>query len=78
MHLKTLAALAALSLAGTAMPTLAAEGRYYDPSNPASETGLTHAYELNKTIGCPGKGLLAAPCKAPASDGDGVNDDTDR
>jgi OOP family OmpA-OmpF porin len=78
MRIKTLAALVALSLAGTAMHTLAAEGRYYDPSNVASETGLTTDHELNKTIGCPGKGLLDAPCKVPDSDGDGVDDYKDR
>jgi len=78
MRIKTLAALAVLSLAGTAMPALAAEPRYYDPSNVASETGLTTDYKLNMTIGCPGKGLLDAPCKVPDSDGDGVSDDKDR
>lgn len=78
MRIKTLAALVALGLASTAMHTLAADGRYYDPSNAASKTGDTTGYELNKTIGCPGKGLLDAPCKVPDSDGDGVNDDKDR
>jgi len=44
----------------------AAEGVYYDPSNAASATGKTVGYELFRTIGCPGKQLLAVPCKVPA------------
>ena len=44
----------------------AAEGVYYDPSNAASPTGKTIGHELFLTIGCPGKQLLDAPCKAPA------------
>lgn len=44
----------------------AADGKYYDPSNAASSTGKTVGYELYKTIGCPGKDLLGAPCKTPA------------
>lgn len=65
---------------------------YYNPANAASSTGKTTGYELFRTIGCPGKGILEAPCKAPAaepakaapaaapvvdSDGDGVPDDKD-
>ena len=44
----------------------AAEGVFYDPSNAASSTGKTIGYELYRTIGCPGRQLLDAPCKAPA------------
>jgi outer membrane protein OmpA-like peptidoglycan-associated protein len=44
----------------------AAEGTYYDPSNAASSDGKTNGYELYRTIGCPGKQLLDAPCKVPA------------
>ncbi|OYZ30090.1 MAG: hypothetical protein B7X82_01675 [Hydrogenophilales bacterium 17-64-65] len=44
----------------------AAEGVYYDPSNAASADGKTVGYELYRTIGCPGKQLLDAPCKVPA------------
>lgn len=37
-------------------------GKYYDPSNAASPTGVTTGANLYKTIGCPGRGLLEAPC----------------
>ena len=59
----------------------AADGKYYDPSNVASPTGKTIGYELNKTIGCPGQGLLNTPCPDPKpvdSDGDGVVDGKDK
>lgn len=59
----------------------AAEGPFYDPTNAASSTGKTIGYELFKTIGCPGRGLLDAPCQEPKpvdSDGDGVVDGNDR
>ncbi|MFP5409153.1 MAG: OmpA family protein [Gammaproteobacteria bacterium] len=71
----------------------AAEAPYYNPANAASPSGYTTDYKLYKTIGCPGRGLLDAPCKeaaptqaaapakAPASgdaDKDGVADDKDR
>ncbi len=36
---------------------------YYNPANPASPTGVTTGAELNKTIGCPGKGILDAACQ---------------
>lgn len=36
---------------------------YYNPANAASSTGSTTGYELYKTIGCPGRGLLDTPCK---------------
>ena len=35
---------------------------YYNPSNPASPTGITTGAELTKTIGCPGKGILDNSC----------------
>lgn len=34
----------------------------YDPTNPASPTGYTTGYQQTKTIGCPGQGILGAPC----------------
>ncbi len=43
-----------------------AESRYYDPSNVG---GYTTGYELYKTIGCPGQGILEKSCveeKKPA------------
>jgi len=43
----------------------AGEQPYYNPSNAASSTGMTTDYELYKTIGCPGQGLLETPCVAP-------------
>ncbi len=56
----------------------AAEGTFYDPTNAASPTGKTIGHELFRTIGCPGKGLLDAPCKDIDSDGDGVFDSKDK
>jgi hypothetical protein len=56
----------------------AAEGVYYDPTNKASPTGYTTDYEDYRTIGCPGKQILDAPCKVPDSDKDGVLDDKDK
>jgi len=44
----------------------AAEGVFYDPSNAASSTGKTIGHELYRTIGCPGRQLLDAPCPVPA------------
>ena len=38
--------------------------RYYDPSNVG---GNTTGYELYKTIGCPGKGLLDKGCQQPVA-----------
>lgn len=73
-----------------ALSAQAAEGPYYNPANAASSTGFTTGYELNKTIGCPGRGILEAPCKEPAAakpaaapapkdgDRDGVTDDKDQ
>ena len=55
------ASVAALMSAGV-VSAHAAEGVFYDPSNAASSTGKTTGFELYRTIGCPGKGLLA--CRA--------------
>lgn len=89
MQLKPLTFLVLLALGGAAQA-----GTYYDPTNTASNSGKTTGFELYKTIGCPGRGLLDPPCPgdvaakpAPAaapvarpadSDGDGVTDDKDR
>ncbi len=65
---------------------------YYNPANAASNSGKTTGYELFKTIGCPGRGILETPCKEPVEakpmpasvakpldrDGDGVPDDKDK
>lgn len=68
-------------LSAAAFTAHAAEKPYYDPSNAASSSGNTIGYELYKTIGCPGKGLLDAGCVVPPltdSDGDGVVDSKDK
>jgi len=69
------------TLISAGVMTAHAQEGFYDPTNKASPTGKTVGYELVKTIGCPGKGLLDAPCKetAPAdSDRDGVIDSKDK
>ena len=58
--------LGATLISAGAISAHAAEGVYYDPSNAASPTGKTVGHELFRTIGCPGKQLLDAPCKVPA------------
>ncbi len=59
--------LSALSLALLATANVqAAEAPYYNPANPASASGMTSGYELYKTIGCPGRGILDTPCAGPA------------
>jgi outer membrane protein OmpA-like peptidoglycan-associated protein len=58
--------LGATLISAGAINAHAAEGVYYDPSNAASSTGKTVGHELYRTIGCPGKQLLDAPCKVPA------------
>ena len=70
---------ATLMMAGV-LTAHAASGVYYDPSNTASSTGKTVGHELFGTIGCPGRGLLDAPCPKPPmdSDGDGVIDSKDK
>jgi outer membrane protein OmpA-like peptidoglycan-associated protein len=57
----------------------AADAKFYDPTNVGSKTGDTVGYELYRTIGCPGRALLDAPCPKPKdSDGDGVIDSKDK
>ena len=77
-----LSIMGATLISAGAISAYAAEGRYYDPTNAASsKEGKTIGYELFKTIGCPGKQLLDAPCKEPKpvdSDGDGVVDGKDK
>ncbi len=41
----------------------AQSGPYYDPSNPASPTGITIGAETTRSIGCPGKGILDPACQ---------------
>jgi len=71
--------LGASLMAAGCLGAQAAEAVFYDPSNAASKSGKTVGYELYGTIGCPGKGLLDAPCPKPMdSDGDGVVDAKDK
>jgi len=73
--------LGAALLSAGAVSAHAADGRFYDPRNEASPTGKTIGYELYRTIGCPGRGLLDTPCPVPKdvdSDGDGVVDSKDK
>ncbi|MHB1092622.1 OmpA family protein [Thiobacillus sp.] len=73
--------LAATLMSAGVVSAQAADGKFYDPSNAASPTGKTIGYELNRTIGCPGRGLMDTPCKVPPeadSDGDGVVDSKDK
>lgn len=62
MKLKTLSLSVLLAMTGAAQAA-----PYYNPANPASSTGMTSGYELYKTIGCPGRGILDAPCVEPAA-----------
>jgi OOP family OmpA-OmpF porin len=57
----------ALISTGVVMPAQAADAPYYNPANAASSSGMTTAYELFKTIGCPGRGILEAPCAGPVA-----------
>lgn len=77
MRTATILAGAALLLVGMATAH-AADGGFYNPSNPASSTGYTTGHELFRTIGCPGRELLARPCEVLDSDGDGVPDYRDK
>lgn len=52
----------ALVLLAAAPAGAAAAEPYYDPRNAASPTGYTTAYELSRSIGCPGHELLAPHC----------------
>ncbi len=54
--------LAVALIAAGAVTAHAANGRFYDPSNAASPTGMTTGYTLYRTIGCPGRMLLGIPC----------------
>lgn len=73
-------------LALSALSAQANTGNFYDPTNAASQSGKTSGFELFGTIGCPGRGLMDAPCPKPAapkpvdkdSDGDGVVDSKDK
>ncbi len=58
--LKTLSAALVFSGFASLSAPVAAETRYYDPTNVG---GNTTGFELYKTIGCPGRGLLDPPCK---------------
>ena len=58
--------LGATLISAGAISAHAAEGVYYDPSNAASPDGYTTDYELKRTIGCPGRGLMDTPCPVPA------------
>lgn len=60
--LKTLSAALVLGFSSMSAP-VSAETRFYDPSNPASTSGVTSDYDLYRTIGCPGRQLLDPPCK---------------
>lgn len=76
-----LSILGAALLSAGSLSAQADDGRFYDPTNAASPTGFTTGYELFRTIGCPGRGLLDTPCpvpKDPDSDGDGVVDSKDK
>jgi OmpA-OmpF porin, OOP family len=73
-----LSILGATLICGGGAVAHAADDVYYNPANKASPTGFTTDYEDFRTIGCPGKQLLDAPCKVPDSDGDGVVDALDK
>ncbi|MCU0933555.1 MAG: hypothetical protein MUE86_03735, partial [Thiobacillaceae bacterium] len=64
-HPKLIGALcAALTLAGIVQAQ--ASEPFYNPANTASTSGKTTGHELYKTIGCPGRAMLDAPCPVPA------------
>jgi len=62
-----LSILAATLISAGVSSAYAAQGVFYDPSNAASPTGFTTGYELKRTIGCPGRGLMDTPCPVPAT-----------
>lgn len=64
MRILTLSSALGAALLAT-LNVQAADAPYYNPANPASASGKTTGYELYKTIGCPGRGILEAPCAAP-------------
>lgn len=52
-----------VTILGAALLAMNAQAApYYDPANSASPSGMTSGYELYKTIGCPGRGILETPC----------------
>ncbi len=57
----------ATALIASAVGHAQAAEPYYNPANAASSSGMTTAYELFKTIGCPGRGILEAPCAGPVA-----------
>jgi OmpA-OmpF porin, OOP family len=61
-------ALISACLSASMVSSQAADGRFYDPSNQASQTGNTVGYRLYRTIGCPGRELLGVPCPIPMPD----------
>lgn len=61
MQIKPLTFFVLFALGGAAQA-----GPYYDPTNAASNSGKTTGFELYKTIGCPGKGLLDPGCQEAA------------
>jgi len=65
MMRKTLVSLSAVSAAlmCAGLINAHAAGTFYDPTNEASGSGKTVGYELYKTIGCPGQGLLDRGCQ---------------
>lgn len=69
MQIKTsvLSSLAVALLGIGLSPVQAADAPYYNPANAASSSGMTSGYELFKTIGCPGRGILEAPCAGPVA-----------
>lgn len=75
-----LSLMSATLLSVGAMNAQAADGRFYDPTNAASNTGKTVGHELYGTIGCPGRQLFDAACPKPPADtdGDGVIDAKDK
>ena len=64
---KTVFVLSALGAALIASVNVQADAPYYNPANPASSSGMTSGYELYGTIGCPGRGILEAPCVGPTA-----------
>ncbi len=62
MQRKLIASLVAALFSVGIAQVQAQSAPYYNPSNPASPTGVTTGADQTKTIGCPGKGILDAAC----------------
>lgn len=62
----TLMSALSIALVSVGATSAQADQPYYNPANGASSTGFTTDYELYRTIGCPGKGLLDTACSTPA------------